>query len=128
MSEAQAALRRTAASASAALLLSGSTLVCCALPALLVAVGAGAALAGLVTAVPQLIWLSAHKGMVFGAAGLALLLAGATQWRARSLPCPADPRLARQCARMRRVSVGIWIAAVAIYALGAAFAFLLPRL
>lgn len=34
---------------------SSSTLICCALPALLVAIGAGATLAGLVTAVPQLI-------------------------------------------------------------------------
>jgi len=40
---------------------SASTLICCALPALLVAIGAGSVMAGLVSNVPQLIWLSKHK-------------------------------------------------------------------
>jgi hypothetical protein len=43
------------------LLFASGTLVCCVLPAVMVALGAGAALAGLVTSVPQLVWLSAHK-------------------------------------------------------------------
>ena len=38
-----------------ALLASSGTLICCALPALLVAVGAVAALSSLVSAVPQLV-------------------------------------------------------------------------
>ena len=37
-----------------------STLLCCALPALLVSLGAGAVTIGLVSAVPQLIWLLCH--------------------------------------------------------------------
>ena len=80
---------------------SGGTLVCCALPALLVALGAGAALAGLVTAVPQLIWLSEHKVEVFAVATLMLSISGWLQWRARSLPCPADPALAAACTGLR---------------------------
>lgn len=120
--------RAPAWSAAAALLLSTSTLLCCALPALLVAVGAGAALAGLVSAVPQLVWLSAHKTAVFVGAGLALTLAGWMQWRARRLPCPADARLAAACARLRRISLGLYAGAVAIYITGALFAFVLPRL
>jgi hypothetical protein len=107
---------------------STATLICCALPALLVALGAGAVLAGLVSAVPQLVWLSAHKLEVFGAAGVMLVLAGVMQWRARSLPCPADPQLAAACARMRRVSTGIYLASVALYAIGVLFAFALPAL
>src|SRR3990170_2333314 len=65
-------------------------LVCafCAQPAVMVALGAGAALAGLVTAVPQLIWLSEHKAAVFGLAFVMLGLSGALLWRARRLPCP----------------------------------------
>ncbi|HUS24904.1 MAG TPA: hypothetical protein VM369_08140 [Candidatus Binatia bacterium] len=122
------ALRGGAFGAFATLLLSSSTLLCCALPALLVALGAGATLAGLVTAVPQLVWLSAHKGLVFGGAGAALAVAGVFQWRARSLPCPADPALAAACARTRRFSVVTWFVAVAIYAIGATFAFLVPLL
>jgi len=111
-----------------ALIASSGTLVCCVLPAAMVAIGAGAALAGLVTAVPQLIWLSEHKGGVFGLAFVMLALSGATLWRARRLPCPADPRLARVCRRLRRFSVALWAAAFACTLLGASFAFVLPRL
>lgn len=121
-------LRGSAWSAWLSLLASGSTLICCALPALFVAIGAGAALAGLVSAVPQLIWLSAHKGWVFGGAGLLLVLAGALQWHARYLPCPADARLAATCTRTRRIAAWVYGVAVVLYAIGAAFAFVLPWL
>jgi len=110
------------------LLFASSTLVCCVLPAVMVALGAGATLASLVTAVPQLVWLSAHKAMVFGAAGAALVIAGAMQWRARSLPCPADPAAAQACMRTRRVAAIMYGLAVAAYTVGATFAFALPRL
>ena len=48
---------------------SGSTLICCALPATLVAIGSAATLASLVSSFPQLIWISEHKALVFGLAG-----------------------------------------------------------
>lgn len=115
-------------SAFGSLLVSSSTLVCCVLPAVMVTLGAGAALAGLVSAVPQLVWLSAHKGLVFGVAGGALALAGWVQWRSRFLPCPADPALAAACAHTRRTAQGVYFAGVGLYALGAFFAFALPRL
>jgi hypothetical protein len=124
----QAPLRRNAAVAFLALLASTGTLVCCVLPAVMVSLGAGAALAGLVTAVPQLVWLSMHKAAVFGIAFAMLGVAGAMLWRARGLPCPADPRLAAACAQLRRWSVWLWGAAAVLTALGATFAFLLPAL
>ena len=105
---------------------SSSTLICCALPALLVSIGAGATLAGLVSAVPQLIWLSAHKTLVFGAAGGLLAVAGLLQYRAASAPCPIDPQLAAACARTRRVSRWVYGVSLALYLLGVVFAFLLP--
>lgn len=114
--------------ASLSLLASTSTLLCCALPALFVALGAGAALAGLVSAAPWVVWLSAHKALTFGTAGVLLVAAGVLLWRARSLPCPADARMAAACARVRRASVVIYGVAVTFYLLGAGFAFLLPRL
>jgi len=82
------------------LLTSGSTLMCCALPALLVAVGAGAVLASAVTAFPALVWPSEYKALVFGGSGLMLGVAGMMQWQARSLPCPVDPAQAAACARL----------------------------
>jgi hypothetical protein len=123
-----AGLRASLWTSTASVFTSATTLVCCALPALLVALGAGAVLAGLVSAVPQLVWLSAHKLEVFGTAGVMLVLAGVMQWHARSLPCPADPALAAACARTRRLSEIIYWISVAIYMTGLLFAFLLPAL
>jgi hypothetical protein len=125
---AQVPLKRNLGVAFLALLASGGTLVCCVLPAVMVALGAGAALAGLVTAVPQLIWLSEHKAGVFGLAFAMLGVSGAMLWRARRLPCPSDPALARACTRLRNASIGLWWVAVACTALGAMFAFVLPGL
>ena len=123
-----APLKRNTGLAVAALIASSGTLVCCVLPALMVALGAGAALAGLVSAVPQLIWLSEHKVAVFGVAGAMLGLAGVAIWRARSLPCPADPALARACRRLRGASMLLYSLALAAFFVGAAFAFVLPRI
>lgn len=125
---AQAPLRLNLGVSSLTLLASGGTLVCCVLPAVMVALGAGAALAGLVTAVPQLVWLSEHKGVVFGVAFAMLGVSAALSWRARRLPCPSDPALARACTRVRRTSGALWWVALACTALGAVFAFVLPRL
>jgi hypothetical protein len=114
--------------AATALLASSATLVCCVLPAVLVSLGAGAALVGLVSAVPQLIWLSEHKTLVFGVAAALLLISGVTLWNARRLPCPTDPQLARRCMRLRALSNRLWIVAAIACAVGAAFAFVLPAL
>lgn len=114
--------------AAGALLVSSSTLICCVLPAVLVSIGAGAALVGLVSAVPQLVWLSDHKGVVFGLAGGALLCSGGLLWRGRELPCPVDPVAATSCQRLRRASHGLFGLGAAFYGIGAFFAFLWPRL
>ena len=107
---------------------SASTLVCCALPALFVSLGAGAVFAALVTRIPQLIWLSEHKIGLFVFAGFLLVLGGLLQWNARELPCPVDPEQARTCQNSRRWSVGIyWLSAV-LYGIGGFFAFIAPRL
>jgi hypothetical protein len=118
--------KRNVAVAFGALFASSATLVCCVLPAVFVAVGAGAALAGLVSAIPQLIWLSEHKAAVFLAAAALLLVSGVLLWNGRRLPCPADPRLARACQRMRKVGGAIYGIAIAAFTVGAVFAFVLP--
>jgi len=111
-----------------ALLTSSATLVCCVLPAVLVSLGAGATLATVVTAVPQLVWLSEHKGLVFGIAGIALLASGVMLWRARQLPCPIEPAAALACMRLRKMSWVLFAIAGICYAVGAIFAFVLPSL
>lgn len=107
----------------AALFLSTSTLLCCALPALLVTLGAGAAMAGLTANVPGLIWLSAHKNTLFLAAGVLLAASVFIRWRARNAPCPADPAQAAACGRMRRAGGVIQWVAVAVYLTGGFFAY-----
>ena len=120
--------RTGAMSAWLALLASSSTLVCCALPALLVALGAGAALSTLVSAVPQLVWISEHKTPVFGGAALMMVLGGWVQWRNRSAPCPIDPQLRHACLRTRRFSARLYLFSLAVLAVGGWFAFIAPWL
>jgi hypothetical protein len=108
------------------LVTSGSTLICCALPATLVAIGSVATLTSLLTIFPQLIWISEHKAAVFGSAALMLVLAGYLQWKARNAPCPADPQLATACMKMRKSALAIYSVSIAIFMLGVFFAFIAP--
>jgi hypothetical protein len=112
----------------AALFASSGTLICCALPALLVALGAGAALSTLVSVVPGLVWVSEYKGLVFGAAGAMLLISGALQWRNRFAPCPTDPALRHACLRTRKASARIYGLSLGLYLLGGWMAFVQPWL
>ena len=107
---------------------SGSTLICCALPATLVAIGSAATLTALVGNFPQLIWISEHKALVFGMAGAMLVIAGYMQWQARNAPCPTDPVLAEVCTKTRKNALRIYWLSVAIFAVGAFFAFVAPYL
>lgn len=105
-----------------------STLVCCALPALFVALGMGAALAGLVSAAPWLVAVSEHKEIVFIGAGVLLLIASVLQWRARNQACPVDERQANACAKLRKFSWIILVLSILIYLIGFFFAFLAVKL
>jgi hypothetical protein len=107
---------------------SSSTLVCCALPALLVALGAGAALSSLIAVFPQVVWLSEHKVGLFVFAALAMAGSGALQWRNRTAPCPTDPTLRDACLRTRKTSLWLYAFSVAVYLLGGWFAFVQPWL
>ncbi|MCY4047722.1 MAG: hypothetical protein OXF42_06445 [Candidatus Dadabacteria bacterium] len=106
---------------------SAGTLVCCALPALLVSLGLGAVTAGLVSAFPEVVWLSEHKVWVFAIAGAMLAVAAAALYRRRNAPCPADPRAAQMCMKLRRLSLALVIFSAAVYLAGFFFAFLITR-
>jgi hypothetical protein len=110
------------------LLASTTTLVCCVLPAVLVSIGAGAVMVGLVSTFPQLVWLSEHKALVFGIAGVLLAGSGMMIWHARTLPCPIDPIAARSCTRLRRISAWVYGVSLVAFVAGALFAFALPAL
>ena len=108
------------------LLTSASTLVCCAIPALLVTLGLGATLAGLVSSVPQIVILSEHKSLIFTLGAVMLGLGGIIQRWQLNQPCPLDPNLRQSCLRTRKNSFKLYLISLAIYLIGAFFAFLAP--
>lgn len=74
-----------------------ATLVCCAIPIVLVTLGMGAAVAAMASAAPWLITLSMYKIWIF--AGSGVLIGGAIWMVYRpGRTCPADPELAAACA------------------------------
>jgi hypothetical protein len=105
---------------------SSGTIVCCAIPALLVSIGAGAALSSLITVFPQLVILSVYKIPIFIGAFMMLIISGILQYRSRNLPCPADKKQAYACMQTRKVSMIIYFTSVGIFIIGLLFAFIIP--
>ena len=105
-----------------------STLVCCALPALFILLGFGAAFAGLISSFPQLIWISENKIWLFSFCALALVVNGYWRWRNKSQECPVDPVTQEACQATRDWSTALYYAAMVFYAIGFIFSFILPHL
>jgi hypothetical protein len=105
---------------------STSTLVCCAIPALLVSLGMGAALVGIIGSFPQLVWFSENKVIVFSFGALLLLAGGLMQWRIKNESCPVDPVLGEACKTTRDWSRVVYFISLALYLIGAFFAFFAP--
>jgi hypothetical protein len=109
---------------------SSTTLICCALPALLVTIGAGAVLASAVSVFPQLVIFSEYKTAIFGVTFLMLAGNGILYWRRRHQACSLglSPEQVRQCAQMRKFSWRIYWLSVALFIVGGWFAFVQPWL
>ena len=75
---------------------SGGTLICCALPIILVTLGLGATVAAFTSSFPLLVTIAQHKAWVFAGSGALLLVSGWLMYRA-GRACPADPELGRLC-------------------------------
>ncbi len=105
---------------------SSSTLICCALPALFVALGAGASFASLITIFPFLIVLSQYKLYItFFAMGM-IIVAGYINYKTYSMPCPTDLELGRLCAQTRRRSRYIYYVSVVIFLFASIFTYIVP--
>lgn len=103
------------------------TLLCCAIPIVLVALGLGAVVASAASAAPWLITLSLYKGWMFSVSGLLIGLAALLVFRpGRS--CPADPALAEACARADKWNRRFIGVAAAMWLCGFAAAYWLPLL
>ena len=108
------------------------TLLCCALPSLLVLLGLGATVASFLSAVPWLVTLSRHKVWVFSVSGVLIganllyVYAIAPRLQSAGGTCPADSPDA--CATASRFSrIVLWVSA-AIYVAGVFSAFVLGPL
>jgi hypothetical protein len=104
-----------------------STLLCCALPALLVALGLGAVVAGVVSNVPGLVWISKHKLYVFIVAGILLVAAGAMRKSGAAKTCSIDPLKAKACGTLKAASVWIYWISVALYCASIFIAYIAPK-
>lgn len=96
---------RTIVIESVALLGSLGTLLCCAVPAALVSVGAEAAMVSLVTNVPQLVWLSEHKAPLFIVTAIMLVVSSVATYSNRNAPVQPIRRRQSPVYRLRRWSV-----------------------
>jgi len=78
------------------LFVASGTLLCCALPILLVTLGFGAVVASLHYHIPGLIFLAEHKSWTLTIAALILMVLAWVIWRPNQ-HCPAEPVLAALC-------------------------------
>ena len=105
---------------------SSSTLICCAIPALLVSLGAGATLASLVAVFPKIVWISEHKEAIFALSSGLMIIGGILQWRNRNAPCPIDPKQRNTCLKTRKISLQIYWFSLGLLIIGGWFAFFQP--
>ena len=110
------------------LIASSSTLICCALPALFVTLGAGATLASIVNIFPELIIISKYKIYISIFTLLFLIIAGILIKKASLQPCPTDPNLRDICMKTRKRSRVIYLTSVFIFTFASIFTYIIPTL
>lgn len=108
------------------LLTSSSTLICCALPAIFVLLGAGASFASLITFFPFLITISKYKIGISIFALVMIVIAGYLNYKASMLPCPADIELGKLCMQTRKKSRMIYYFSVIIFLFASFFTYIIP--
>ena len=102
-----------------------STLLCCALPAFLVFMGAGSLLSVFISFFPQFPMISQYKIEIFTISLIIILFAGVGQMYAKTLPCPTDKDQSLSCSKIRKRSFQLFIASIILYITGFYFAFLI---
>ena len=105
-----------------------STLVCCALPTLLVTLGMGASMASIMTLFPWLLVISKYKIQIFFVASLLLIFSCYLFWQGRNSPCPVDPIQAKICLKLRMFNFIILIISSTVYLVGFFFAFIAVKI
>ena len=104
-----------------------STLLCCALPSLLVLFGLGASVASMLLFMPWLVTLSRHKEWTFSISGIPIALSFVNMYyispRIRAKQCSADdPSACEEASKLSKVL--LWVSA-GIYSVGVFVAYVL---
>ena len=102
---------------------SSSTLICCAIPAILVAIGATGALISLFSNIPFLITISENKEIVFAISGLLIFIAFWSQRKDEIDSCELDKTLMMSCNNLKKINKIILYSSLFIYLVGLFFAF-----
>lgn len=100
-----------------------STLICCALPALMIMLGLGSSLASFISLFPWITNISKYKIEIFILAGLILSFSVILFLRDRNINCPTDPKLAKLCLRLRSLNFILILTSITFYFVGIFFAF-----
>ncbi len=106
------------------LFITSSTLLCCALPILLVSLGFGAAVASLNYHIPGLVFLAEHQLLTLILSAFFLIFLAWVIWRPNQ-SCPIDPELARHCQKAKYWNQRIFWFSVFIWCIGFFFSILL---
>lgn len=106
------------------LFITSGTLLCCAIPVLLVSMGFGAVVASLNYNIPGLTFLAEHKLWTLSISALLLLFLAWIIWRPNQ-SCPADAQLAIYCQNSKRLNQRIFWLSVVIWVIGFFFSILL---
>ena len=100
------------------------TLVCCALPALMITLGMGTTLASFVGMFPYITLISEYKDTLFIITAILIILGFFFQIRSRNVSCPTDQYKADLCNKLRKISWIMLIFSSVLYITGFFFAFL----
>ncbi|MDX8379957.1 MAG: hypothetical protein R8K48_07960 [Gallionella sp.] len=106
------------------LFITSGTLLCCALPILLVSLGFGAVVASLNYHIPGLIFLAEQKLWTLSLSALLLVFLAWVIWRPNQT-CPVDPELAASCKQAKKWNQRIFWLSVAVWGVGFFFSLLL---
>ncbi len=96
---------------------SGGTLICCALPIILVTLGLGATVAAFTSSFPLLVTIAQHKVWVFAGSGALLLGSGWLMYRP-GRACPTDPEFSRLCDQTQVWNRRIFWSSAALWGVG----------
>ena len=105
---------------------SSATLLCCALPILLVSLGMGAVVASLYGKyLPFLRWFGLHEHITFSVTAIILIIAAWALYR-HGRYCPTDPALAKKCSSAHKWNQRFLWTSIIFWIVGFISAYILP--